>query len=185
MTIKVIVNGANGRMGQFTVKATKNDPALSLVAALTREDDLAATIRKTHPDVVVDFTNADAVYENSHIIIEQGARPVIGSTGLKEQAITELQERCRLLNRGGIIAPNFSMGAVLLMRYARDCAHYLPHVEIIEMHHDGKLDAPSGTAIKTAQIIAEARSEQPEVKKERELIPGSRGGRVHDIPIHA
>lgn len=184
MTIRVLVNGANGRMGQATVKAISNDPALELVGQAGREDDLSTLIKKTQATVVVDFTHPEGVSANLQRIIDAGANPVIGTTGLLADQIKHFQEQCQKRKLGGIIAPNFSLGAVLMMKYARDIAKYFPHVEIIEMHHDGKVDSPSGTALRTADMIAETREKPPE-KNNRDIIPGSRGASHHQIPIHA
>lgn len=186
MSIKVLVNGAFGRMGQMTVKAIQEHNNLTLVGQTGREYDLQKSIHDSKADVVIDFTHPDAVYQNTLNIMEAGARPVIGTSGLKQAQITELQKKCSDLKRGGIIAPNFSLGAVLMMKYARDIAKYMPHVEIIEMHHDKKADSPSGTAIRTAEIIANA---YPNINQTnnptKENIPHSRGATHHNIPIHA
>jgi 4-hydroxy-tetrahydrodipicolinate reductase len=184
MTIKVIINGAAGRMGQEAVKAVSEDKQFTLVAATGRQDDLAAKIKETHAEVVVDLTNAHSVYTNSKIIIENNAHPVIGSTGLTPAQISELQAICAQKKLGGIIVPNFSIGAVLMMRYAKDAAKYFNHAEIIEMHHDGKLDAPSGTALKTAQLIEENKKNAFQ-QTEKELLPGSRGAVYETTHIHA
>src|SRR3990167_11529384 len=147
MPIRVLVNGAFGKMGQLAATAIENHPALELVGQAGKEYDLRNVIADSHADVVVDFTRADSVYKNTNTIIEAGARPVIGTSGLTIKQVRELQQICSDLKRGGIIAPNFSLGAVLMMKHAREIAKYMPNAEIIEMHHDGKVDSPSGTAI--------------------------------------
>ncbi len=186
MTIRVLVNGATGRMGQFTVKAIEQDPDLALVAEVGRNDNLATAIQTSQAQVVVDFTNAEVVLNNVKTIIAAGAHPVIGTSGLLPDQIKQLQEQSKKSKLGGIIAPNFSLGAVLMMKCAQEVIKYFPHVEIIEMHHDGKLDSPSGTALHTAQLLAEARTAPvASPKKIRETIPGSRGASYQDIPIHA
>lgn len=157
--ITVLVNGANGRMGQETVASIQADPELMLNGALTHTDNLAEKIHALKPDVVVDFTTPASVFANTKTIIECGARPVIGTTGLTLAQITELQQLCQAKKRGGIIAPNFSLGAVLMMRMAALAAPYFPDVEIIEYHHPAKKDAPSGTALKTAQLIDTQRAQ--------------------------
>jgi 4-hydroxy-tetrahydrodipicolinate reductase len=183
--IRVLVNGAHGRMGQEAVKAVQADSALTLVGQAGKGDDLIAMIRETNAQVVVDFTVSSVAFESASAIIAANAHPVIGTSGFSPEQIAQLQAQCAEKKLGGIIAPNFSIGAVLMMRYAKDAARYYQHVEIIEMHHAGKEDAPSGTAIKTAQMIAEARKSQPQHKNIRETIPGSRGALCNDIPIHA
>lgn len=184
MNARIIVNGAFGKMGQEVVKALQNQSELQLIGQLGQQDNLGAAIQKLQPDIVIDFTIASVAYENALAIIDANVHPVIGTTGFLPEQIKQLQKKCAQQELGGIIAPNFSIGAVLTMKFARDAAHYFPHVEIIELHHDGKEDAPSGTAIKTAEMIAETRTPIA-TKKLRETLPGSRGATHHGIPIHA
>lgn len=186
MAIRVLVNGAFGQMGQMTTNAIKNHPGLELVGQTGRDFDLKQSIKDSKADVVVDFTQADAVYHNTEIIIDAGARPVIGTSGLKADQIKKLQAQCAALKRGGIIAPNFSLGAVLMMKHAKAIANYFPHVEIIEMHHDGKRDSPSGTAMRTAELLADASPalNQPE-KPNTETVKGARGAKHYHVPIHS
>lgn len=166
--IKVVINGANGRMGKLAVAAITDDPALSLVATAGRHDDLAEIIKTAQPDVVVDLTLPDTVYNNCKIIIEQGCSPVIGTSGLTEAQLLELTTRCEAAQIGGVIAPNFSLGAIMMMQCAKLASKVFSDVEIIETHHAQKLDAPSGTAMKTAALIGES----------NEAIK-------QDIPIHS
>jgi 4-hydroxy-tetrahydrodipicolinate reductase len=185
MTIRVLINGAKGRMGQAVVKAITEDADLTLAGAIDHEDDLAAAIKKNNAQVVVDFTTAAVVKKNLTTIINAGAHPVVGTTGLLLDEIKEFQAQCAKLKLGGIIAPNFSLGAVLLMKHAQEIAKYFSHVEIIEMHHDGKLDSPSGTALRTAEMIATNFQSAAKNQKNLETIPGARGATHQDIPIHA
>lgn len=186
MTIRVLVNGANGKMGRITVKAVENDPDLTLVGATGRNNNLAEEIKKSQAQVVVDLTNADSVFKNAEIIIASGAHPVIGTSGLKNADVEKLQQRCKEVKLGGIIVPNFSLGAVLLMKQAQAIAKYFPHIEIIEMHHNEKLDSPSGTAVRAAELLANSRATIPSAPKNtRETVPGARGASYLDIPIHA
>jgi 4-hydroxy-tetrahydrodipicolinate reductase len=185
MAIRVLVNGANGRMGQAAVNAINNDPDLTLVGNSGRQDDLAAVIKEKNAQVVVDFTNAEAVIDSLTTIIKSGAHPIIGTSGLLGEQIKKFQEECAKIKLGGIIAPNFSLGAVLMMKHAQEIAKYFGHVEIIEMHHDGKLDSPSGTSLRTAEMIAVNFQPAENNKKTRDNIPGSRGATHHKIPIHA
>lgn len=186
MSIRILINGAQGKMGQQTVKAlADSSPELELVGTLDRNGDLATEIKKSRAQVVIDFTNAEVVFKNTETIIESGACPVIGTSGLLKDQIQALQKRSLVLKRGGIIAPNFSLGAVLLMKYAANIAKYFPQVEIIEMHHAQKLDSPSGTAIRTAELIAKERSSAKQNARSLETIPGARGATYEDIPIHA
>ena len=157
--IKVLVNGACGRMGQEVVKAISNDDELSLVGEvdiLGKNKDLAETIQKTGAEVVVDFTIPKTIMDNITIAAENKANVIVGTTGLTESNLEQLKD---LANKTGVnifVAPNFAIGAVLMMKFSAEAAKYMPNVEIIEMHHDKKLDAPSGTAIKTADMIKKA-----------------------------
>jgi len=186
MSIRVLVNGAKGKMGQMAVKSLSNHADFILVGETTRSDDLAQAIKQSKAQVVVDLTNADSVFQNAETIIAAGAHPVIGTTGLLSDQIEKLQAACAKAQLGGVIAPNFSIGAMLMMKFAGEFAKFFPEVEIIEMHHAGKLDSPSGTAIRTAENIAKARSETSKpVKSTKETIPGARGAQYKNIPIHA
>ena len=182
MAIQVIVNGANGKMGKIAVSAVNESSDLTLAAQTGRHDNLADVIQRRHAEVVIDFTTPEAVFANAQTIIQAGARPVIGTTGLTPVQIDTLTLLCAEKKLGGIIAPNFSLGAVLMMRYARDAAKYLPDVEIIEMHHPRKLDAPSGTAIKTAQMIAAARDAGKASPFKNAPV---RGETHHGVQIHS
>ena len=181
--IKVLVNGAQGRMGREVVKAVSAASDLSLVGQTDIDSDLSREIADQQPDVVVDFTVPDTVFATAWTIIDAGVRPVVGTTGLTTEEIHRLTERAQEQGEGGVIAPNFAIGAVLLMHYATQAAQYLPHVEIIELHHDRKLDAPSGTARLTAQRLAAARAKvAPDATAQGIEF---RGGRVDDVPIHS
>lgn len=185
MQIRVLVNGAAGKMGSLACATLDQHPEFNLLAGLNKEDDLAAAINDTKAQVVVDLTRADCVYENSLTIINSGARPVIGTSGLVTKQVQELTTLCESKQLGGVIAPNFSIGAVLMMMFAEKAAEYLSEVEIIEAHHQQKLDAPSGTALKTAEMIAAARKQARNKLPLKELISGSRGGIYADVPIHS
>lgn len=185
MSDKVIVNGAHGKMGVQACKTIEEHPDFTLVASLGRNDDLIDVISRTQAKIVIDLTRADCVYENCLTIINQGAHPVIGTSGLLEDQIQTLDQLCKEKNLGGIIVPNFSISAVLMMRFAADAARLLPDVEIIEAHHPQKLDAPSGTAIKTAELIAAARCMAKTKLPLKELLPGARGATHQDVNIHS
>ena len=188
MTIRILVNGAQGNMGQQTIRALSAlTDEFTLVGATGKNHDLAQEIKKNQAEVVIDFTNAAVVFDNAQTIIAAGAHPVIGTSGLVKEQIQQLQQRCLELKLGGIIAPNFSLGAVLMMKHAADIVKYFPSVEIIEMHHNGKLDSPSGTALRTAELMAAQRDSHQahSLKNKRETIPGARGATYEQIPIHA
>ncbi|WP_281198629.1 4-hydroxy-tetrahydrodipicolinate reductase [Paenibacillus oryzae] len=204
--IKVAVTGAGGRMGREVIKMVLEDEALELVAAVdpsagpvdagifaggkqtgvTVSSTLEEALSSSQSDVLVDFTVPQAAYNNTRTAIEYGVRPVIGTTGFTPEQITELDELCKQKGIGGLIAPNFSIGAILMMKFAAQAAKYMPHVEIIEYHGDQKLDAPSGTSIKTAELIAEARQELKQGNPaEEELIEGARGAYYNGFRIHS
>jgi 4-hydroxy-tetrahydrodipicolinate reductase len=185
MVITVLVNGAKGRMGQEVVRAVKAETDLRLSGEIDIGDDLGDTIRRTGAQVVVDFTQPSVAARNTETILRSGARPVVGTTGFEPGEISRLGALAAQLGLGGLIAPNFAIGAVLLMRFAAEAARFLPDVEIIELHHDQKADAPSGTAVKTAELIAERRAAPARAMPAAESIPGVRGGRCQGIPIHS
>jgi len=155
------------------------------------EKDIREVVRRTHPDVAVDFTGPQAVYQNAITYLDCGVRPVIGTTGMDPEQIENIIKRSENLNLGGLIAPNFAIGALLMIKFAAEAARYLPHVEIIELHHDRKQDAPSGTAIKTAETIIEHKGNefQQGLATEIEKLPGARGGkfagglRIHSVRL--
>lgn len=185
MSIRVLVNGAAGRMGQTTVKFIHTVKSLELVGETHGKDDLKKSILTSKADIVIDFTNAAVVYKNTKNIILAGAHPVIGTSGLLPKQIKALQQLCAKKNLGGIIAPNFCIGALLMMRFAEQAAQYFSECEIIETHHENKLDAPSATAIKTAELIGNARKKPPSIKKNHETLSGARGATKNQIPIHS
>lgn len=181
--IKVIINGAKGRMGQESVKAVTNDPLLELVAETDISDDLSEKIKQTSADVVVDFTLASVGFKNAKTILESGARPVIGTSGFDKKSVEELSELVKEKKLGGIIAPNFAIGAVLMMKFAKEAAKYLPNVEIIELHHDKKEDFPSGTAIKTAELISEGRGAEFFSKEDQGRAVYHAGVPIHSVRL--
>lgn len=204
--ITVAVVGAGGRMGKEVVKLVLGDEELELVAAVGLSDagadagtlvglpacgirvtsDLEMALVESKPDVMVDFTTPQFAYSNTALAIKHGVRPIMGTTGFTSEQIEELDKQCTEQNIGGLIAPNFSIGAILMMKFAAQAAKYLPHVEIIETHGDQKLDAPSGTSIKTAEMIAESREEIRQGNpKEEEVIEGARGGYYNGFRIHS
>lgn len=189
-SISVLVNGAKGRMGLEVVQAVQGADGYELAGETDLGDDLASAVRDSSPQVVVDFTVPDSAVENANIILDSGACPVIGTTGFSSEDIEVLQEKAAGLGRGGLIAPNFAIGAVLLMKFAQQAARYLPDVEVIELHHEQKVDAPSGTALKTIELIresleAEGSASAAERPEETETVTGARGGSYLGIPVHS
>nr|WP_245404462.1 4-hydroxy-tetrahydrodipicolinate reductase [Lactococcus paracarnosus] len=195
--IKVIIAGFKGRMGSTAVEMVKEDANLELVALvdpLTNEkivDGVPVFNDKTEligfeADVWVDFTIPTVAFDNTKFALENGFCPVVGTTGFTEAQISELIALSKEKKVGGLIAPNFAIGAILLMEFAQKAAQYFPDVEIIELHHDNKKDAPSGTAIKTAELIKETRqSKQQGATDEVETIPGARGAEFDGMRIHS
>lgn len=184
--IKVMVIGSNGKMGRQTVDAVSSDDSLDLVARIDTEDDLGNALALSTPDVAIDFTHPSCVYENTRKILNASCHALVGTTGLSDIQMTELGELAELKKRVVFVVPNFAIGAVLMMRFAAEASKYMPHAEIIEYHHDKKVDAPSGTAIKTAELMAQSESEiNSHSIKETMIIEGVRGGRKQNIPIHS
>jgi 4-hydroxy-tetrahydrodipicolinate reductase len=176
-------------MGQEVVKMLEQDASLLYVGPIdTRGEDAEVEQRlaSLRPDVLVDFTTPHSVYRHMELTLRLGVRPVVGTTGLTAEQIKDLSVRYKEAKLGAIIAPNFAIGAILCMKFAAIAAKYMPHVEIIELHHDRKLDAPSGTAIKTAELIAAARNEMKQGHPdEAESIAGARGADYHGFRIHS
>lgn len=178
--LRVAVLGSKGRMGATTCQAITDDPDLELVAAVDADDSREAII-DAGADVCVDFTHPDFVKANVTWLLGSGVHAVVGTTGLSDDDLADIAAQTGPAN--AVVAPNFAIGAVLMMQLSKQAAAHLPHVEIIESHHDRKVDAPSGTALRTASLIADARGGQVEV-------PGpeghpARGLVSHDIPIHS
>lgn len=184
--INVLVNGAHGKMGAEVVAAVSREADMTLVGKIDRFDNLAERIQTLKPDVVVDFTHPDVVYDNVTLILSEGVRPIVGTTGLTEAQLHAIQTQATEKKLGAIVAPNFAIGAILMMKFASEAAKYMPRVEIVEYHHDNKADAPSGTAIKTAEMIAATNHHINQTKlQETEHIPHVRGGKKAHIPIHS
>ena len=195
--IKVIISGFKGRMGSNAVEMVNNDPKLELAALLdpfATEKEVAgvpvfndkADVLRVAADVWVDFTIPDVAYDNTKFALENKICPVVGTTGFTEAQIAELIALSKSQKVGGLIAPNFAIGAILVMEFARKAAQYFPDVEIIELHHDKKKDAPSGTAIKTAELIKETRTYKKQgAVDEVESIPGARGAEFDGMRIHS
>ncbi|MHB1125540.1 MAG: 4-hydroxy-tetrahydrodipicolinate reductase [Bacillota bacterium] len=205
--IKVIVTGAAGRVGKEVCKGVLGDSGMTLVGAIdtyqagTDIGDLSGmnetgvvitgnlldVLDNQNPDVMVDFTNAQSAIANARLAVKSKVCPVIGTTGMTSDDLAELHALCEEYGVAALIAPNFALGAVLMMRFAAEAAKYFPLVEIIELHHDAKLDAPSGTALRTAELIAHERElVQPRnAGKEFFKVPGARGGEYQGIKIHS
>lgn len=149
MTIRVMVIGASGKMGTYTTAAIADTNDLELVATCNSQDDLAQLLQQHQPDVAVDFTLPHCVFDNAMTLIEHNVHPVIGTSGLTQTQLESITAASAAKQLGGIFAPNFSIGAVLMINYATAAAQYFDYAEIIERHHEKKVDAPSGTATHT------------------------------------
>jgi len=197
--IRVLVTGAAGRMGSEVMRAVTAADGMEVVAAvdpgaagatvegITVVGELQAAIDENAPDVMVEFTHPSVVEANLRVALPAGVDCVVGTTGLSEDTLAELAS---LAPAGTALffAPNFAVGAVLMMLFAEQAARYMPNVEIIELHHDKKADAPSGTAIRTARMIAAARTSVPEVPGSETELPemqGARGAVVDGVHVHS
>ena len=207
--IKVVVAGAAGRMGQETIKAImQNSAVIELVGAIGHPsseligkdigsivglgeigvcltDNLKDCLQIKRPQVMVDFTVPTAVFDNANLALDCGVRPIIGATGLTNEDLAELEKKANYLESAVLVAPNFAIGAILLIEAAKLFAKHFDSVEIIELHHDQKVDAPSGTSIKTAKELAKIKN-----FKHKELSPNSQargelrdGIRVHSVRL--
>lgn len=187
--ITVVVSGAQGRMGHEVVAAVQAEPDLMLVAEVDKSDSLADALGASKPVALVDFSVPEAVMGNVETALAARVVPIVGTTGLSPEDVAHVRDLCRRHRCGALIAPNFAIGAVLMMQFARLAAKHMPDAEIIEMHHEKKLDAPSGTAAKTAEMIAEGRLDAvPALLPPGafEKIPGARGGKgVGNVPVHS
>ena len=186
--MKVAVLGAKGRMGTEAVAAISDAKDLQLVAQLDLGDSLDQLVT-SGAQVVVDFTHPDAVMKNLEFAITNGISVVVGTTGFDDAKLAKLKTLLAANPKvGALIAPNFALGAVLMMQFSEVAAKYFESVEIIELHHANKVDAPSGTAVRTAQMITDARKKNNKAKMPdatKDAIAGARGATVGDVPIHS
>jgi 4-hydroxy-tetrahydrodipicolinate reductase len=185
--IKVAVIGARGRMGSEVVKAVNEAKDLELVAQLDLGDSLDALLT-SGAAVAVDFTTPDSVMANLEFLISHNINAVVGTTGFDDARIAKIKAALANSKSGVLIAPNFAIGAVLMMEFATKAAKYFESAEIIELHHPNKVDAPSGTAARTAELMSAARKEaglpaMPDATSTS--LAGARGATVGDIPVHS
>lgn len=184
--IRVAVNGAKGKMGTATVVAVRAAENMRLVAETDLGDALAETLKESHADVCVDFTHPHAALTNALSILDAGVRPVIGTTGFTESDIEVVRQAAAERKLGAMIVPNFAIGAVLMMRFARQAVDFFTSAEVIELHHDRKVDAPSGTALATAQGMAKARTKPfPTLTQAEGASLSARGAVVDGIHVHS
>lgn len=188
MDVKVGVLGARGRMGQEVCRAIRATNDLELVAEIDLNDSIEI-LKSSKAEVIVDFTTPEVVMENLKFAIENGIHAVVGTTGFDATRLETLKKLLATNPKVGVlIAPNFGLGAVLMMQFAKSAAKYFESVEIIELHHPEKVDAPSGTATRTAELINEARQEANLGKmpdKTAKSLEGARGAKIGEVPIHS
>ncbi|WP_284851607.1 4-hydroxy-tetrahydrodipicolinate reductase [Corynebacterium rhinophilum] len=188
MAIKVGVLGAQGRVGKAIVEGVNAEDDLELVAEISRGDDLQQLV-DNHAEVIVDFTQPDSVMGNLEFCIANGMHCVVGTTGFDKERLDQVEQWTRQEGAGNVlIAPNFAISAVMTMVLAKQAAKFFETAEVVEFHHPTKLDAPSGTAIHTAEAIAQARrdadlGEMPDATEKS--LDGARGANVDGIPVHA
>lgn len=186
--LRVAVIGAKGRIGSEAVHAVEAAEDLELVAAVGRGDPLSA-LTDAGAQVAVELTTPSSVMDNLDFCVRHGIHAVVGTTGWTEDRLTRLREQlAQSPETGVLIAPNFSIGAVLTMRFAQQAAPYFESVEVIELHHPNKADAPSGTATRTAQLIAQARAtagSAPQPDATATALDGARGASVDGVPVHS
>ncbi len=205
-TIRVIVAGPRGRMGREAVQLVKETPNFELAAVIDRKNegkllsevegfagldvpvfiDPAECFQQANADVLIDLTTPERGYIHTKTALEHNVRPVVGTTGFTPEQLDELKGLAEQKGIGCIIAPNFAIGAILMMKFSEMASKYFDDVEIIEMHHDQKLDAPSGTAIKTAEMITNNRKPKKQGHEdEKETIKGARGADFEGMRVHS
>lgn len=204
--VKVVIAGPRGRMGKEAVYLVDRTENYELVAAIDYKHDgeslneiegfqnisvpvfgdIEKCLSEVEADVLIDLTTPEIGMHHTKTALLHGVRPVVGTTGFSKENLQELEQLCREKEIGCIIAPNFAIGAVLMMKFSQMAGKYFKDVEIIELHHDQKLDAPSGTAVKTAEMIADVREKKKQGHpNEKETIPGARGADYDGMHIHS
>jgi 4-hydroxy-tetrahydrodipicolinate reductase len=179
--IAVALAGAAGKMGAVLGPALERAEGISLVARIEVGDDLVALCRAAKAQVVVDFTTPAAAVPNARAILEAGCHGVVGTTGFSLADLDDLDRRARAAGRGLLVAPNFALGAVLALRFSAEAARHFPRAEIVEMHHDEKHDAPSGTALRTAEVVGAAGAGGGPAGG----APGARGTEQAGVRVHS
>jgi 4-hydroxy-tetrahydrodipicolinate reductase len=204
--IRIVLAGPRGRMGKEAIQLIHNTDHFQLVGVIDRINDgkslseiegfppIPAPIFtdaercfiETKPDVLIDLTTPEVGKRHTELAIRYGIRPVVGTTGFSQEELNKLAEMAEEKRIGAIIAPNFAIGAILMMKFSQMAAKYFSDVEIIELHHDQKLDAPSGTARKTAELIAQVREPKRQGHpEEKETLDGARGADFEGMHIHS
>ena len=177
--IRVVFSGARGRMGRALLPGLRSTAGVVVVAETDLGDDLGAVVHEERADVVIDFTTPTAAMPNARRILAAGAQGVIGTTGFSAADLEALATEAQAAGRGLLVAPNFSLGMILLQRFAEEAARFFPRAEITETHHEGKLDAPSGSAQRTAERLAAAGARGGPPSSDRARGEDVEGVRVH------
>ncbi|MGM8365256.1 4-hydroxy-tetrahydrodipicolinate reductase [Virgibacillus sp. W0181] len=206
MSINVVLAGPRGRMGTEAIKMIEEKEDLKLVACIDRKNDgmklkdihdsfdldipvyenPVQCLEEVQPDVLLDLTVPASGFENTLVALQHHVRPVVGTSGFTNEQLQRLNEVAKENKTGCIIAPNFALGAVLMMQFSKIAAKYFPNVEIIEKHHDQKIDAPSGSLMKTVDLIKESRKKTAQGHPdEYETIEGARGGDIDGLKVHS
>jgi 4-hydroxy-tetrahydrodipicolinate reductase len=185
--IRVAVAGHRGKVGSILAAAFQNDPSLAYVGGVGKGDDLAAFLHEKRPRAFVDFTRPSDAVHSALAAIAAGASPIVGTTGIPADGIDKIETACKSKGLGGIVAPNFAIGAVLMIHLAEIAAPHFDGAEVIELHHAAKLDAPSGTALSTARRLAARRRDKPfaRAKTEKVTLEGTRGGEEGGVGVHS
>jgi 4-hydroxy-tetrahydrodipicolinate reductase len=204
--INIILAGPRGKMGSEAIHLIEETEHFNLVGCIDRKNegmklkdiegfpaleveiytDVEKAFQTLNADVLIDLTSPEVGYKHTKLALENGIRPVVGTTGFSEEQLAEIEKLSSEKELGVVIAPNFAIGAILMMQFSKWAAKYFPDVEIIEKHHDQKLDAPSGTAVKTAELIKETREHKIQGHpNEKETIAGARGANMDDMRIHS
>lgn len=198
-SIRIVVAGPRGKMGSEAIHMINNEDNFTLVGCVDHKEveqtnepvptytNIKICLEETQPDVLIDLTKPEVGYAHTKAALELGVRPVVGTTGFTTEQLEEITQIAEDQKIGCVIAPNFALGAVLMMKFSQMAAKFYNEVEIIEKHHDQKIDAPSGTAIKTSELIHEARNTSVSESsiEESETIKGVRGGNHRGIHIHS
>lgn len=203
---KIIIAGPRGRMGSEAVKLVNETKQFELVAVVDYKNggkrlselhgfssidapvfaELEECVKSVQADVLIDLTTPEFGMHHAKTALQHNIRPVVGTTGFSQENLTELEQLCQEKELGCIIAPNFAIGAILMMKFSKMAAQYFSDIEIIELHHDKKLDAPSGTAIKTAEMISTVRESKIQGHPdEKESLTGARGANFEGMHIHS
>jgi 4-hydroxy-tetrahydrodipicolinate reductase len=182
--IRVVLVGHRGRTGAEVARALQSAADIEYLGGVGRHGDLAAFLDSSRPQALVDFTHPTVALDHALAAVARGASPVVGTTGLSGEAVDRLETACQAAGVGGIVAPNFAVGAVLMMQLAEMAAPYFEAAEVIESHHAGKADAPSGTALATARRLA-ARGSFSYNRPEKTTLEGTRGGEEGGVGVHS